>query len=210
MENYWIFDFDGTLVDSEIAIKKCYKNVTRKIAPNRVHIAQSIMVGPSLEESSSEILGQNLLHLVPDFKNLFQKEYDEKILFETLMYPNTETILKILDERGDKMAIATNKRAQPTLSLIKHFKWDGYFEFISCIDQFSEAKNKSEMVKSTIEKNPCFKNSYFVGDTLSDGRAAKENNLLFIRADYGYGLQDNWSGLPIHKSISSIDELVCI
>jgi phosphoglycolate phosphatase len=210
MSSFWIFDFDGTLVDSEPTIKKCYIGVTGKLAPERIEIAKNIMIGPSLEESSREILGESLLYLLPGFKGLFQKEYDEKIILETPMYPNTDTVLKTLVERGDKIAIATNKRSKPTLSLIKHFQWDDYFEFISCIDQFEDAKDKSAMVKCSLTAHPDFTNAFFVGDTLSDGNAARDNELLFLRANYGYGTNEDWIGLPIHMSINNVSEIVDI
>ena len=34
MGKYWIFDFDGTLVDSEKPIKKCYEKVAKEIVPS--------------------------------------------------------------------------------------------------------------------------------------------------------------------------------
>ena len=46
MPRLWLFDFDGTLVDSEPAIKKCYVKVTEKLAPSRVNFAKNILIGP--------------------------------------------------------------------------------------------------------------------------------------------------------------------
>ena len=52
-----IFDFDGTLVDSEKAIYKCFQSITRHIAPERASYAKNILIGPPLRETASEILG---------------------------------------------------------------------------------------------------------------------------------------------------------
>ena len=55
MPKYWIFDFDGTLVDSKKPIKKCYEKVTQSIAPLRLEIAKKILIGPTLQETTKLI-----------------------------------------------------------------------------------------------------------------------------------------------------------
>ena len=55
-----------------------------------------------------------------------------------------------------------------------------------------------------------FKKSFFVGDTLTDGYAAKDNKLNFVKAKYGYGDRQNWDDIPVHKSIDEIVELMLI
>ncbi|MGA1000038.1 MAG: HAD hydrolase-like protein, partial [Methylophilaceae bacterium] len=36
----FIFDFDGTLVDSEQAIYQCFQSITKQLAPNRIQYAK--------------------------------------------------------------------------------------------------------------------------------------------------------------------------
>jgi len=168
------------------------------------------LIGPTLDESSREILGNEHLDLLDEFKQMFQYEYDSSTVFETQTYPNADKVLKSLLDRGDKMAIATNKRSGPTTALIDHYNWNNYFEFIACIDHFSNGKNKTDMVSQKLEKHNTFKQSYFVGDTLSDGIAAKNNSLRFVKADYGYGNNQDWSAIPVYKSIDGIAELMLI
>ena len=63
MEKLWIFDFDGTLVDSEVAIKHCYLKVTEKLLPERINFVKNILIGPTLEETTQIILTNKNLHL---------------------------------------------------------------------------------------------------------------------------------------------------
>ena len=210
MSKFWIFDFDGTLVDSESAIRKCYMSITSEIAPSRINTAQTILIGPTLDESSREILGQELLHLLPDFKQAFQYEYDSHTVFETLTYPAADNVLRTLRSRGDRIGLATNKRLEPTSALIKYYKWNDYFEFIACLDQFAYAKNKAEMLSTMLKKHDNFTNASMVGDTLPDGIAAKGNHLRFIKANYGYGKDLDWRGIPVYKTINQISEILTI
>ena len=208
MTRYWIFDFDGTLIDSEIAIKECYIKITQDMAPNRIKVAQNILIGPTLNETSTEILGSEYIHLLSKFKRAFQEEYDKETIFKTLIYTNANTVLKNLFDRGDKMAIATNKRYSPTQSLIKHYGWNDFFEWVACINQSPNYKKKPDMLKEILAKYPSFQKSFFVGDTVNDGITANSNNLKFIRAIYGYGGKEDWSSININGDITDIIQLL--
>lgn len=210
MTYHWIFDFDGTLVDSKKAIKKCYLKVVSEIAPERINVAQSISIGPTLEETSQEILGKHKLHLLSKFTKAFTKEYDQKTILETLAYPNSTKVLKKLYANGHKISIATNKRTIPTLKLIHHYGWDDFFDCIACIDEDPKINNKSQLVAKMLTKYNQYRNAFFVGDTLNDGISANQNNLLFIKANYGYGHIENWNGIKIFSEINDIQELMDI
>ena len=108
------------------------------------------------------------------------------------------------------MAIATNKRKAPTINIINHFKWNKFFVFIECSDSEMKIREKGLMIQSIIKKDKGFNNSFFVGDTLNEAVSAKQNNLPFIKATYGYGFQENWENIEIFSKINDIKELMGI
>jgi len=205
---YWIFDFDGTLVDSEKPIKKCYKKITGILAPSRLKIAEEILIGPTLQETTKMILGSDNANQYESFIELFKKEYDENLLLDTKPYLGVLETLQKLIKRGDKLAIATNKRQEATLKLINYYGWNEYFIWIGCANEKEEEiKNKNELVKFYIKNNPQFSNAYFVGDTENDGDAATHNKLKFIKVNYGYGQKQKWIDSNIYSSINKFNEL---
>lgn len=208
MNKYWIFDFDGTLVDSEAAIKKCYIKITNEMAPNRMLFAQNMQIGPTLKDTCSLILGKDLINLLPIYMAKFKYEYDQNTILETQMYPNAKKVLDDLIKKGDKLALATNKRSAPTETLLKKYKLNDYFDWVACIDNYPTQKNKTEMLSTILGENNIFKKAYFVGDTVGDGITANKNNLKFIRASYGYGKSEDWHGVQIFKSINQINQLL--
>ena len=105
------------------------------------------------------------------------------------------------------MAIATNKRLSPTKTLLSHFGWEKYFNYIECSDSLTLIRNKDKLIRDIVSKNEQFKNGYFVGDTINDGLSANLNQLKFIRAYYGYGRKQDWSMIEIEQSIEMFSDL---
>ena len=63
------------------------------------------------------------------------------------------------------------------------------------------------MIKDLLLKDHNFQKAFFVGDTLSDGISAMKNNLRFIKANYGYGHNEDWGNIEIFAEINDIYEL---
>tara|TARA_B100000767_G_scaffold211120_1_gene198187 strand:+ start:13 stop:660 length:648 start_codon:yes stop_codon:yes gene_type:complete len=204
-----IFDFDGTLVDSEITIYKCFQSITNYLVPERIDCAKNILIGPPLRETASEILGPNHQGQLDEFVRLFIEMHDEHVIKNTLPYPDVIATLKRLSSKGISMAVATNKRYSPTIKLINHFDWQNYFTSIECSDTQCKIRNKDEMIQEIL-KNNNFNKAFFVGDTVNDGLSANLNQLPFILACYGYGRDQDWSNVTIKKTISAFSELESI
>jgi phosphoglycolate phosphatase len=201
-----IFDFDGTLVDSEITIYKCFQTITNYLAPKRIDYAKNILIGPPLRETASEILGPNHQAQLDEFVKLFIEMHDEHGIENTQPYPDVIETLEKFNSKGISMAVATNKRQAPTIKLINHLNWQNYFTCVECSDSQNQIRNKDEMIQ-TILKNNNFSKALFVGDTVNDGLSANLNQLPFILASYGYGGAQDWSKVSIDRTINYFKDL---
>lgn len=204
----FIFDFDGTLVDSEQAIYQCFQNITKQLAPERINYAKNILIGPPLRDSASEILGPEHQNSLDEFVQLFIAMHDEQVIKHTEPYPDVIQVLKKLHSKNISMAIATNKRLAPTQKLLNHFGWNDYFLFIECSDSQPKMRNKDAMIQDIINQNESFHGSYFIGDTVNDGLYANQKRLPFIKVNYGYGKNQEWSEVSIFDSIDQFNEIL--
>lgn len=208
MVRLWLLDFDGTLVDSEKAIKACYLKIGQELVPDRCNFIETMIIGPTLDESSRMILTDKKLHLLDEFKNRFQQLYDNKLVYDTPQYPQVDETLNQLYSKGDNLCIVTNKRAYPTHKLIDHYGWQHLFKWVVCMDEYPKAKEKSDLIKfKKIEKNK-YSEIFLVGDTLSDEKAANKNCIPFIHAAYGYGKNQDWKDKKIFKRILKFAQII--
>ena len=152
----FIFDFDGTLVDSEQAIYQCFQSITKQLAPERIDCAKNILIGPPLRDTASEILGPEHQDSLDEFVQLFIAMHDEQVIQHTQPYPDVIQVLKKLHSKNIAMAIATNKRLAPTQKLLDHFGWNDYFLFIECSDSQPKKRNKGSMIQDIINQNDLF------------------------------------------------------
>ena len=208
MTQAFIFDFDGTLVDSEKAIYQCFQSITKQLAPNRLEYAKNILIGPPLRDTASEILGPDHQDSLDEFVQLFIEMHDEQVIQHTQPYPDVIQVLKELHNQNIPMAVATNKRLAPTQKLMDHFGWSDYFQMIECSDSQSEMRNKDAMIQDIINQNTSFQGSYFIGDTVNDGLSANLNHLPFIKACYGYGRDQDWSKVTSYQEIHQFSEII--
>ena len=210
MSKAWIFDFDGTLVHSEAAITQCFESITKKLAPQRINVAKNVIIGPPLRQTVAEILGDPEHPLIDEFVSAFIQMHDDDLLHHTTPYPTVHKTLASLHQRGDKIAIATNKRLAPTIKILEHLHWEQFFTSVECSDSEAVTRDKHQMIKTIVEKDVSFKDAYFVGDTVGDGLSANSSKLPFIKASYGYGRTEDWGIIKIFKSIDALHELLVI
>jgi len=208
MGKLWIFDFDGTLVDSEVAIKHCYLKVTEKLLPERINFVKNIFIGPTLEETTLAILANKNLHLKKQFISEFKSLYDGKMVLETPIYNNVSTVLQKLKARGDSLSVLTNKRAAPTHKLINHYNWNHLFDWVACMDEYTNLKNKSELLNIQNINKENYDEIFLVGDTINDGITAEKNCINFIKVNYGYGKNENWDNITVFKLINNFNEIL--
>jgi phosphoglycolate phosphatase len=209
MNNLYIFDLDGTLIDSKIVVYECYKKVIIKLIPDKIGEVDSMLIGPSLAESAAQLLGKNNMHLLDEFIKMFISIHDNRMLDRIVRFEHADRLLKFLFKGGHSIMIATNKRSYPTLKIVEQFGWTKYFvDIFSANETVSKEEGVGKLLKTN--SNTEFKEMFFIGDTVSDGLIAAKYDMKFLRAKYGYGEKENWLKVKIFQDINSLDEIISI
>lgn len=185
-----IFDFDGTLVDSQADIKDSLKAAIYKIKGVNID-SSSFKIGPPLEEMIKTILINISQDETNKIVNSFRAIYNESGFNKTFCYRGIENLLKTLKETNKRIYIATNKPENLTKKIIKKLNID-FFDDICTVDKIEGVYLlKKEMISLLIKKNKLNrKTTLMIGDSASDVQSGTENDITTIGVGYGYGIRE--------------------
>lgn len=136
-----LIDFDGTLVDSLSALKKCFHTFLETYQVKASDEAFSALIGPSLLEIVGRLkhayaLPGTLENLYKEYCSLVQNAYANEIL----PFPHALDVLKGLKKRGLKLAIVTSAPASLLEVFLMRFSLQNFFDAL--ITSSSEEPSK--------------------------------------------------------------------
>lgn len=191
-----ILDLDGTLFDSKKTVLNAFKNTLVDFFDDSKNIIDNFVIGPKLTDVISSLNLSKKDEI--SFKKKFIYYHDEIFLHQTSIYKNVKITLENLSSEHT-LILATNKRKYPSISLLKKYNLHHLFHLFYFGDE-KKFSSKDHFVNSLMDS---FNPIVFVGDTLGDFFVAKKYNIPFIKANYGYGDNQDWSKYP---NILEIDE----
>ena len=165
----FIFDLDGTLVDSSVDISNALNHAIRSYGISQVSVQETIgLIGEGLTRLIQKVIeqkapGLDLMILVKSFTEY----YSDHVADHTKSYPGTERVLKGLG--GYKKAIVSNKTESLSVKVLQATELMEYFDYVAGGDTFAE-KKPSPMpvfdVLSRFDARP--EETLLVGDSIYD------------------------------------------
>lgn len=185
----FIFDLDGTLINSSKEVMICFERAFDKanFEIDKSRLTPNV-IGPPLREIllniAPNLTDEKMLDTVmQNFRSVYDN--DENDISE--IYAGVYEVLDELKQMGCRIFMATFKPTASTMRIVKQFKLD-YFEEIFTIDKYEKHITKEEMIKIILEKYDLKKEeTVMVGDAASDMRAAKAAGVYALAALWGYG-----------------------
>jgi phosphoglycolate phosphatase len=184
-----IFDLDGTLTDPREGILACFKHALSALGAGCVSDrALEDFIGPPLRESFAGILGDGNRALVEQAVALYRERFAAQGLFENKPYPGIDRLLAQLDERGDRLFVATVKPGVFAERIVRHFGFKQYFRAVYGSELDGTNTDKGVLVAHMLEEQSLDSaDSILIGDRASDVAAARANRILSIGVLWGYG-----------------------
>lgn len=183
-----IFDLDGTLLDTSPGILKSVEYTIRHFGFSPVpKKLLSSFIGPPIQDSFARIYGLSG-SILQEIATVFRADYSCNNLLKAKPYNGIYELFDRLYRIGIKIAVATYKREDYAVKLLKSFGFNRYTDIIYGGDHENELKKKDIIVKcikaAGIRDNA---DVIMVGDTLHDALAAMDIKLDFIAVTYGFG-----------------------
>ena len=183
-----IFDLDGTLMDTSSGILMAVKDTIREYKMPELSEEQiRTFIGPPIQWSFETQYGISKEE-AQEMADTFRALYSTKHLLGAIPYPGIYDLLKFLKEKGLKSAIATYKREDYALCLLKHYHFDEYTDIMYGGDNDGTLK-KHDIIQKCIDMAGItdLQEVVMIGDTLHDANGAKDLGVDFIGVSYGFG-----------------------
>lgn len=194
MIKYVLFDLDGTITEPAEGITNSARYALEqfgiKVKSNTELLA---FIGPPLQDSFKDFYGFDDKK-AKEAVLAYREHYKEIGMLQCTLYPNIELLLKTLKERNYTLAIATSKPEVFAIEILKHFKLDGYFDFIAGASLDMKRCKKEDVINHAL-KNLNITNTnevIMIGDRKHDVLGARIHNIDCIGVLYGYGSKEEF------------------
>lgn len=185
-----VFDLDGTLLDTTQGILASVRYTIQyfSLPPLSQDLLLSF-IGPPIQNSFAKAYGLSG-SILQEIATVFRMDYSNHNLLKASPYCGIYDLFQSLSDAGVQTAIATYKREDYALTLLKHFGFEQYTSIMFGGDHENELKKKDIIMK-------CLKAAYIddyesvvmIGDTLHDAVGASELGIDFIAVTYGFGFK---------------------
>lgn len=185
-----LFDLDGTLLDTTEGILISIKYTIDKLGLKKLD-EETIrtFIGPPVQNSFMDKCGTNEEETL-EATRVFRDHYSNETLFMAKPYEGIYELCEKLKERGTRMAVATYKREDYALKLLKHFDFHRYCDPMHGADA-NNILRKDDIVRMCMEEMGAKKeDTVLIGDTVHDALGAERAGVGFIAVAYGFGFKN--------------------
>lgn len=208
-KKYIIFDFDGTLFDSQIGIKKA---IAFALAKEKIFdVADDVLesfIGPPLHKSFATHFGFKEDKIEILITNL-RKYYSEKGYQQTALYDGVKELLLALKAQDKVLAIATAKPTKFAVQILKDYDLYALFSSVHGSASKGELFPKDRVIGSVLKDLDLFdaEDCVMIGDTIYDIKGAQFHNMDSIAVNYGYGIRKDLVSARPNKLVETVEAL---
>ena len=193
-----IFDLDGTLLDTREGVLESAKYAAKQMGYKELPYETMLtFVGPPIQNSFIKHYGCDA-ETAQKAANIFREYYKTEALLLAEPYEGIYDLCKTLQGHNVRMSVATYKREDYALTLLKHFGFDKYCDPMHGADNNNVLKKEDIVHMCQVEMGATKENSVLIGDTDNDAKGAVKANTPFIAVTYGFGFKkkEDVAGYP--------------
>lgn len=193
-----IFDVDGTLLDTSEGVISAIKHTILEMKLEM--LSDDLLadfIGPPIQDSFAKAYGLEG-SILQDIAFAFRNYYKEIDLFKATPYEGIYALLHELLKRKILIGIATYKREDYAISLLKHFGFDKFTDNMHGSDHENKQKKK-DIIELCIAQSGITDKSrvVMIGDTRHDAVGAELSEIDFIGVTFGFGFKSEKEMLNI-------------
>lgn len=163
-----LFDFDGTLIDTDEIIIKSFDATFKKHFPDST-LSRDILIGfigPSLQETFGEYTRDPFL--ISDMIKSYREFYVIYEIGNFKLFPDVLDVVKDLSSKGYNLGIVTSKFREAAMPSFSYYNLQDYFPVLVTLDDVTYAKPDREPVDLALSLFPSFNKAIMIGDNRGD------------------------------------------
>lgn len=194
MFQYCLFDLDGTLTDPREGITKSVQYALKHFGIDEPDIQKlEFFIGPPLRDSfmkAYHMSGEQAEEAVA----VYRERFSPIGIFENQIFEGIPEMLRTLQGRGVKLAVASSKPTVFVQQILDHFRIGQYFTVVVGSELDGRRDSKEEVVEEALrqlgilEMTPAEKKEScaMVGDRKFDIQGAKAYGLTGVGVRFGF------------------------
>ncbi|WP_232843512.1 pyrophosphatase PpaX [Sporosarcina beigongshangi] len=166
-----LFDFDGTLMDTNELIMQTFEHVLGNHYPGK-YSREDILpfLGPTLHETFSSVDSNRTEELIAEYRAWNKKMHDAL----TSEFDGVSETLKLLREAGFKMAVVSTKRNDMLFKGLNLLTVDHVFDAVIGMDDVTKTKPDPEPILLALERlGATADEALMIGDNYHDIEGGK-------------------------------------
>lgn len=205
MKELYIFDFDGTLIDSyRDSIKYFNKTLQQYNLPTFDEEFEGLDY-----QIFREFLHEQIMGMEEEFMKKFTLNYKDSPQLNTYLYDGVLEVLLELQNRGIILSICSNREQKNLEELVNKFFEGINFKYVSGDVDGLHNKPDAYRVKEIIKKENLDKAKVlYFGDKVADIQAAKSAGIDMVLVTYGQGNEEAYSDSYPIKLINDVKEIL--
>ncbi|SVA57700.1 uncharacterized protein METZ01_LOCUS110554 [marine metagenome] len=188
----FIFDLDGTLVDTAPDFKNSLNYMLKEINEETIELDEiRNLVGYGARELIRRTaISKGIEHddkKINDMLKIFLLHYTHNIDDDSVLFENVKSVLLFLKEKNIKLAVCTNKMEKLSNLLLEKLGVLHLFDFLVGGDSFPKGKPDPFPLLRICEKlNISKSESIMVGDSITDLKSGHSAGMPVVLVEYGY------------------------
>lgn len=188
----FIFDLDGTLVDTAPDFKNSINYMLNELNESEVSLEEiRNWVGYGARELIRRtVVDKNIPHdekRIEEMLKIFLLHYTHNIDDDSVLFNNVKNVLEFLKNNGIKLAVCTNKMERLSNILLEKLNVLHMFDYLVGGDSLSKSKPDPFPLLNICEKlNTETSDSIMIGDSVTDLNAGKGAGMPVVLVSYGY------------------------
>lgn len=187
--NTVLFDFDGTIMDTNEVILNSWNYTFNKILGHDADKEEMLKhFGEPLELSMKRFFGADG-DTVKEYVDIYRSYQKDNFVDDIQLFDGVPEMLEMLKDNGYTLALVTSRLKPTTMQGVEKFGLDKYFDIIITANDCKKHKPDPEPINITLEKlGKTLDEAVMVGDTYMDLGCAKNAGVKSVLVGWSMAL----------------------